>query len=229
MLAGRPAQKKIFIRLYTKLGITIVIAKIELFPYLCISLNQENRMSLLKHKTWTYKEYYQLNDDKRYELIEGELIEIPAPTPNHQEILLELSLLLRNYVKTRKSGKIYLAPCDVIFSDINTLQPDIFYISKDKLQIIQKNGIFGSPDLIVEIVSSNPDKDKVDKFRIYEKHQVQEYWLVDPIKESIEIFVLTKDQFISYSNVQNKAKVKSRLFSDIDISYSDISQKSDLI
>src|SRR5271169_2611054 len=122
-------------------------------------------MAMTKQKLWTYEEYYLLDDDKRYELIEGELIEMSAPSIIHQRILVKLTIRLGNYIAKNEIGEIFVAPCDVVLSEINNFQPDLLFISQENLNIIKDRAIFGTPDLIVEILSpSNPSHDKVKKF-----------------------------------------------------------------
>jgi len=148
---------------------------------------------------FTYEDYLYLPDDgKRYQIIEGEIYTTPAPIPYHQKILLRLAQLVRNFVEERDLGEVFLAPCDVILSDEDIVQPDIFFISKERLDIITQKNIQGVPDLIIEIVSHyNPKIDKILKKKLYERYGVREYWIVDPEGREIEVFVLEKGKFHS--------------------------------
>src|SRR5271169_4923300 len=138
-------------------------------------------MAMTKQKLWTYEKYYKIDDDTRYEVIEGELIEMASPRYIHQNILCSLAAKLWYYVDERKMGKILPAPFDTVLSDINVFQPDILFVSQENLDIIQERGVFGTPDLVIEILlPSNPSHDKVKKFSIYEKFRVKELWIVDP-------------------------------------------------
>ena len=71
----------------------------------------------LEKKRWTYKDYAGLDDDKRYEVIKGELIMAPSPTKNHQDFSENLGFLLGKHVRKYRLGKIYHAPFDVILSE----------------------------------------------------------------------------------------------------------------
>ncbi len=156
-------------------------------------------MTNIKQKQWTYQEYCQLTDDKSYEIIEGELIEMPSPTPEHQIILNNLLTELNIHLRKNKLGRLIPSPIDVKFDEINTVQPDIVYIAKENESIIQKKAIIGSPDLLVEILSpNNPERDTESKFAVYQKHKVKEYWLVDPVSKSIEVYVLQHDKLVLY-------------------------------
>jgi len=140
-------------------------------------------------EVFTYEDYLHLPDDgKRYQIIEGEVCMSPAPVPYHQEILFGLAQLVRNFVEEGDLGKVFIAPCDVILSNENVVQPDIFFVSKDRLHIITDKNIQGAPDLAVEIVSPHSLKiDKLLKRNLYAKYGVREYWLVDGEKREVEV------------------------------------------
>ncbi len=147
---------------------------------------------------WTYEDYRRLPDDGwRYEVIEGELRMNPAPSFWHQEASFNLSLELGNFVKRQRLGKVVTAPIDVKLGELaNPVQPDILFIHKDRLDIIQERWIDGPPDLIVEILSpSNWIDDRRTKYRLYALSGVREYWIVDPDKRQIEVFVLRRGDY----------------------------------
>lgn len=90
----------------------------------------------------------------------------------------------------------YYAPIDVFPDGYNSIQPDLLFIPTDKLAIVTSNGIEGVPALVIEIVSpSSGYKDRVTKKALYEQHGVQEYWVVDPVEELIEIFSPLNGQY----------------------------------
>src|SRR3989304_5917025 len=98
---------------------------------------------------FTYDDYLLLPEDKRYELIEGELIMVPSPGRKHQEVLGNLYLFLRKFVEESHFGKIFIAPFDVVFSSYDVVQPDIIFVTKERLQIITEENIQGAPDLVI--------------------------------------------------------------------------------
>ncbi|GIX42102.1 MAG: hypothetical protein KatS3mg129_1835 [Leptospiraceae bacterium] len=138
---------------------------------------------------WRYEDYIKLEDDKRYELIEGELLMSPAPNTKHQRIIFNLLYILAEGLKSKKiNGQVYTAPIDVVFREDIVLQPDIVYITEERKDIIKERGIFGIPDLVIEVISPGSEKrDIVDKKRIYEESKVKEYWIVFPNEEFIEV------------------------------------------
>ncbi len=154
----------------------------------------------VKAKHWTYGDYCNLNDDKRYEVIEGELIMTPAPSFKHQKVLAKLGSLIFNYVNEKKLGEVVFSPVDVVLSDDIVLQPDIVYISNENTGIIKEAGIFGPPDMVIEVISpTSIYKDTHVKKRLYEQAGIKEYWLVFPDEKVIEIFALEKGLSLSRS------------------------------
>ena len=136
----------------------------------------------------TYEDYLELPDDKRYEIIDGELYEMTAPTIRHQDILFNLTLIFGPYTRNNRLGKARFAPIDVIFADGDIVQPDLVFVSESRRDIIQDHAIVGAPDLVVEVLSpSTAAHDRNRKARLYERYGVAEYWMVDMETESIEV------------------------------------------
>lgn len=154
-------------------------------------------MALAQEKYYTAEDYYNMPEDIRAELINGEIVYMAAPSRIHQEILMELSTLINNYIKAKKgSSKVYPAPFSVQLwenKDI-VIEPDISVIcDKSKLN---RQGCLGAPDWIIEIISpSNPEHDYIDKLNLYTKAAVREYWIVDPQNQNIHVYKLEPGRF----------------------------------
>lgn len=147
---------------------------------------------VLEHPV-TYEAYAGLPDDgMRYEVLEGTLEAMsPSPTANHQSVIRDLQYLFMNACKS--DYLILAAPLDVILSPTNVLQPDVLLIHRDRSNIVTKRGVEGAPDLVVEILSpSSRARDKVRKMKIYAKHGVPEYWVIDIDARTLERYVLTE-------------------------------------
>ena len=130
------------------------------------------------------------NDTSWYELINGELVKKSSPTPRHQEVSAELNDLLRTYIKQNKLGRVYYAPIDVFLDGYNTVQPDLLLVLANQSAIVTKNGIEGTPSLIIEIISpTSVFRDRVVKKQVYEQFGVQEYWIVDAEAGVVEQYV----------------------------------------
>ena len=138
----------------------------------------------------TYEDYLVLPDDgKRHEIIEGDHSVTPAPKTKHQKVSFNLTVAIGSFVKQRDLGMVLAAPCDVILSDENVVQPDLLFVSTARAAIVTEDNIRGAPDLVVEIISETTrKKDEVTKRKLYDRFGVQEYWVVDPELESVKIF-----------------------------------------
>jgi Uma2 family endonuclease len=128
-----------------------------------------------------------LPEECGYELIEGEVVKTHPPDAHHQEVAGNLFCILWGFVKKKRLGKVYYAPIDVVLSPENVVRPDIFLVDKRRLGIIKKKNVQGSPDLIIEILSTVlRDREKLQKRRLYHRYGVKEYWIADPQKKMIE-------------------------------------------
>ena len=144
------------------------------------------------------------------QLINNKLIMSPSPIDIHQVVLNEINIEISNLLRKNKIGKIRIAPYDVHFSKQNILQPDILFIKNENLDKIQDKGIFGAPDLIIEILSpSTSQLDWEEKKLIYERYSVQEYFLVDPNSKSVTSFFLKNGEYEEQESIV--AKIKSVL------------------
>ncbi len=155
----------------------------------------------------TYADYAAMAEDgKRYELLDGILFEMAAPSENHQVILIELVVQLNSVIDAKRL-RLLCAPFDVRFpkpsespdNATTVVQPDILVANRDGL-----NGICltGAPIFVIEILSpSNPNHDRVTKLHLYETHGVQEYWIIDPTYRSVDIHRLEQGVFSSAEQI----------------------------
>lgn len=129
------------------------------------------------------------------ELHDGVIVMSPSPEIHHQEIVLFLGSWLLHH---KPNGKVMVAPSDVHWDDGNVMQPDVFWISatNSHCQAIDGKHWRGAPDLVIEVLSpSTAIHDKQTKFRLYERHGVPEYWIVDPEHRFIEVWVQHEQGF----------------------------------
>ena len=170
------------------------------------------KITVPQKENYTYADYAMLPEGAPYQLIGGKLVMTPAPTTFHQIILVRLMEKLLLFTAKEKSGQVLVSPVDVYFEEKETYQPDIIFIAKDRLQIIEREKIKGAPDLIIEILSpSTGYYDLKKKAAVYARHRVKEYWIVDPEDYSIEVHQEAAGKYQLKQRVEQKGEAKSLL------------------
>jgi Uma2 family endonuclease len=148
-------------------------------------------MSMVTMTTWsrvevaermTAAEFWQLApDDRKAELINGVMVTAPPPLDIHEKLQLFLLTLIRTYVEEHNLGEVRGSRTGVDLAPDQVYEPDILFVARERLGIIQRHGLVGSPDLVIEILSaSTVVHDRGDKLRTYERAGVRELWLIDP-------------------------------------------------
>src|SRR4051812_2681773 len=114
---------------------------------------------------WTYNHYAALPDDgKRYEIMHGILLRVPAPNISHQEVVGEFFSYLRAHIKLNNLGRVFVAPLDVELAPNVVVQPDIAVVLKANFDKVAEARIVGAPDLVVEVASpSTANHDRREK------------------------------------------------------------------
>lgn len=158
-----------------------------------------------ENRLYTYADYKNYPEGERIEIIDGHIYDmVAAPSRIHQEIISSLLIEIGNYIKSSNAPcKVYPAPFDVLLTDEkdtdnckNIVQPDISVIC-DKSKLTDK-GCTGAPDMIIEVVSPfNPSNDYVRKLNIYEQYKVREYWIINPMEQTV--FVYRLDDTLQYA------------------------------
>jgi Uma2 family endonuclease len=170
-------------------------------------------------KALTYAEYEKLPEGTRAQLIDGELVMSPSPTPYHQTILGRINVVFREYIEARNLGVVFFAPLDVYLGETEVYQPDLLYISNERLGIIGETKIEGAPDLVVEILSpTTAYYDLKHKKEIYASTGVKEYWIVDPIEKSVEVFENEGGEFRRAVRALRQGVVSSKLLKELQVS-----------
>jgi len=128
-------------------------------------------------------------DGTQYELYDGELIQVPSPVPLHQVVALNIAQLLRAY-RTAHGGLVVISPIDIVFDEYNVLQPDVVFFVAERSRLLDlRHAIRVPPDLAVEVLShSTAARDRGWKMDVYAREGVPEYWIVDPLARSVEIY-----------------------------------------
>jgi len=172
---------------------------------------------------FTYNDYLLLPEDKRYEILDGELCEVPAPNIRHQRVSKRIANALIRQVEESGLGEILQAPCDVVLSEENVVQPDILFVCKERFGIIGEANIREAPDLVVEILSpSSRLKDLEIKRKIYARFGVQEYWIVDPEAATVEVLVWSETGYASAGVYGITDRLLSPLLPELNLPLSQI-------
>ena len=145
---------------------------------------------------FTYEDYLHTPEDQYYELLDGELIVVPALGELHQSVSALLGWKLIQFASENRLGRVYHAPFDVVLSDLDVVQPDLIFVSHARAHVITDANIQGAPDLVIEILSpSTAARDKTFKRTLYAMHGVQEYWMVDAIAKTATVLLLGERGF----------------------------------
>ncbi|MCY4578573.1 MAG: Uma2 family endonuclease [Chloroflexi bacterium] len=145
---------------------------------------------------FTYEDYCNAPEDKRYELHDGDLILVPSPNQPHQKTSRELTTEINLLIRRTGIGEVYSAPFDVVLSDTDVVQPDVIFVSRERAHIVTLNNIQGAPDLVVEVLSpSTAHRDRTFKRALYARHGVREFWLVNTDAHTIEVLQLEEEGY----------------------------------
>ncbi len=180
------------------------------------------------HIRFTYEDYKSLPESmsKRYELLDGEILMVPAPTTTHQFVAANLEFILQMFVRTHHLGVVLDSPIDVVFGqgeNREVVQPDILYVSHQRDGIITEEEIRGAPDLIVEVISPGTEKrDRGYKKHLYGRYGVQEYWIVDPVFRTVEVYRTKGNAFDCIQRLTGDQKLTSRLFPGLIMDLRDV-------
>lgn len=141
---------------------------------------------------FTYEDYVLFPDDgKRHELIDGDHYVTPAPNTRHQTVVVSLTRILSTHARAHRLGRVFTAPYDVLLSDVDVVEPDLLFVSSSRSSLVTEKHLRGAPDLAIEILSESSRKtDEVVKRKLYERFGVREYWVVDPVVETVKVYVL---------------------------------------
>jgi Uma2 family endonuclease len=146
----------------------------------------------------TYDDYVHFPDDGlRHELIDGEHYVTPTPIRKHQAIATNLVGAIWQYLRHQPVGRVFTAPFDVILSDFDVVEPDLLFLTNERLaEVATSPWVKGPPSLVVEIGSpSTRKRDATIKRRLYERVGVDEYWMVDPELDTVDIYRLVEGRY----------------------------------
>ncbi len=181
--------------------------------------------ALLQPDFYTEEDYYNLPENIRAELIDGQFYYMSAPSRLHQKILNTVNNSIFNYIRSKNGPcEVYPAPFAVkLFGDDDKtiVEPDICVIC-DPGKLTDR-GCTGAPDWIIEIISpSTSSYDYVNKLKLYADAGVKEYWIIDPRTSKVFVYLLGEDAF-DINSYSFRDKIKVNIYEDLWISLEEFS------
>jgi Uma2 family endonuclease len=175
---------------------------------------EERRMTTTGMQRMTLEELRALSEGPPYyEYEEGELILVASYTAEHQDIVGALAYLFRQFVRQHRLGRVVME-VDVYLPDGRGYIPDLAYLATEQLHLLNPTDhkIHGSPDLVVEVTSSTPARDRVHKFRVYYVNGVPWYWIIDSNTLAIEEYHATPQGYLRVASVAAGEEFRPQLF-----------------
>ncbi len=173
---------------------------------------EENTAKKLEEKKYTYADLLEMDDENRYEIIDGKLYLMSSPRIKHQVLAGEIFAQLRDCLKGKKCRP-FIAPLDVTFSKYkqdnkiyNVVQPDISVVCNEE-QLRDPRKITDAPSFVIEILSpSTSRKDRLEKMNLYQKYGVKEYWILDPVDMIVTPYILDEKGFYKVEKTYDLTK-----------------------
>ena len=148
---------------------------------------------------------------------------VPAPNTKHQRLNRELTTRLDRFINDQAAGELFYAPFDVVLSDTDVVQPDLLFVSREREHMITTENMRGAPDLVVEILSpSTAANDRGKKRALYGRHGVTEYWLVDPVAETVQIHQLHGEVLLHTRTFRREETLRSPVLTGLELKLNDI-------
>ncbi|MBI3722360.1 Uma2 family endonuclease [bacterium] len=162
---------------------------------------------------YTYEDLADTPDDnRRYEIIDGELIVTPSPFLMHQRVARNIFRIVDAHVVKNDLGEVFFAPLDVVFSKTNVVEPDVIFVSAKNSSILERH-VRGVPDLAVEVISKGTRKrDLETKLELYERFGVAHYWVLNPLTQELWEHVLRGKGYVRRSHLTGAKKFRPACF-----------------
>ncbi|GBC92429.1 hypothetical protein HRbin15_00899 [bacterium HR15] len=177
----------------------------------------------IKQKEISWDEYLSL-PLTRYEIVDGEVIELPTPTLKHQRIVMRLSLKIGDFLTAKQLGELFPAPYDFVIrrQPLRTRQPDLFYISYQRVgdlnALMEQPRLEIPPDLVIEVLSpSDTFSAWRDKLHDYHALGVPEVWAVDIEKQEVEVLIREERSYSSLGWFTGDEPIQSKVLPELQL------------
>ncbi len=164
---------------------------------------------------WTEEDYLALDrncGNQMIELVDGFLEFLPMPVPRHQRIVKYTLRRLDDYVVANEEGEVLPAPCPIRLWAGEMREPDIFFVKAHRIKDDQRPP--EGADLAIEVPSpgkESRDRDLKIKRRVYAKAKIAEYWIIDPERETITVFILSGKNYKTHGVFKRGEQATSKL------------------
>ena len=160
------------------------------------------------------------DDGRRYELYDGEAIVVPAPNWRHQRVAFNVAKILNAYERV-SGGGVVIAPFDIVLSDYDVVQPDVVYFGPAKRALQDpRDAAYVVPDLTVEVLSRSTERrDRGRNMELLARYGLPEYWLIDPLSRSLEIYVNRADTLTLAGAFESVQQIGSPTLPDLSIDF----------
>ena len=183
-----------------------------------------NKSKFPQPKLLTFKDYERLTppDNGNFELHNGKIIFMASPLAKHQIVSGNLHAAIHSHIRQNKLGVVLTAPMDTILTPNDTVQPDLLFITNERLNIIDRQ-VKGAPDFVIEILSgSNTPKEMSYKKYLYESTGVREYWVINIEKQIITQYENVEDEFIRRTVAHFNDTLTSFVIEGLEVKVNDI-------
>jgi Uma2 family endonuclease len=169
---------------------------------------------------WTVADYMAMEDERRYEVLDGELLMVPSPNIYHQRSISRLSAFIGVHVAEHELGDVFDAPFDVALSERTVVQPDLTFVRAGRIaELFDGHCITGAPDMVVEVLSPATEaRDRHRKRLIYAESGVSWLLFVAPKARLVEVLRLGDDgRYVIQQTAAGDDKLRLELFPELEI------------
>ncbi|MDZ7363805.1 MAG: Uma2 family endonuclease [candidate division KSB1 bacterium] len=138
----------------------------------------------------TFDQFYDIVEENvKADLLDGKIIRDSPAIPRHGRLVSWFDKVLGLFAEQRDLGEVFVATTTVRLTKYQGPEPDVFFIRKSRLGIVGEKYVDGPPDLCIEVISKSSRKiDRGRKFVLYAEHGVREYWIIDPLLNTVEFY-----------------------------------------